>query len=97
MSDDPIYSLIVKAETDRQALEALDANAHIAVSRFVVEPVPGGRHRLLTVEFAFGDGSEFGHDLDAFRRPIEHRLNKWLLRDRREPDAIGSLLWWERE
>ena len=97
---DPIYTLIVKAETDRQALHALDS-AHIAVSRFDVRSVPGRPERVLTVAFAFGDGSEWGHELYAFRAPVEQRLNEWLLRDKDEFDEdagfpVGSLLWWRR-
>jgi hypothetical protein len=100
MDGDPIYTLIVKAETDRQALQALDG-AHIAVSRFDVRPVPGRPHRLLTVAFAFGDGSEWGHDVETFRVPVEQRLNEWLLRDKDECREgvgfpMGSLLWWRR-
>jgi hypothetical protein len=100
VSLDPMYTLIVKAESDRQALLALDSNAGIAVSRFDVQPVPGRKERTLTVEFAFGDGSEWGHDLDAFRRPVELRLNEWLVRDRDDcRDGAGfpmGLLWWQR-
>jgi hypothetical protein len=101
MSDDPIYTLIVKADTDWKALEELDANG-IAVGRFHVEAVPDRPERLLTVEFAYGDGSEWGHDVDSFRRVIERRLNHWLVRDKHEyvdgfGFPMGSLLWWERE
>ena len=97
----PVYTLIVKAESDREALEALDANARIAVSRFSVRPVPGHPERVLLVEFDFGDGSEWGHDLDAFRRPIEQRLNEWHVKDMAECRegigySLGSLLWWRR-
>jgi len=97
---DPIYTLVVKAETDRQALQALDS-ARIAVSRFDVRAVPCRPERVLTVAFAFGDGSEWGHDVDVFRVPVEERLNEWLLRDRHEWQEgegfpIGSLLWWRR-
>lgn len=98
---DPVYTLIVKAKSDREALDALDANARIAVGRFSVRRVPGHPERVLTVEFDFGDGSEWGHDFDAFRRPIEQRLNEWHIKDIGEcrEDVgypMGSLLWWRR-
>lgn len=96
---DPVYTLIVKAESDREALEAFDANARIGTSRFSLRPVSGRPERVLTVEFAFGDGSEWGHDVDAFRVPIERRLNEWLVQDKDECRQgvgfpMGSLLWW---
>ena len=98
---DPFYTLIVKAGSDREALDALDANARIAIRRFSVTPMPGHSQRVLTVEFDFGDGSEWGHDPDAFRGPIEQRLNEWYLKDIADcPEGVGypmgSLLWWRR-
>jgi hypothetical protein len=97
---DPVYTLVVKAETDRDALIALDS-AHIAVSRFDVRQVPGRPERVLTVAFTFGDGSEWGHEVDEFRRPVEQRINEWFVRDKddcREGIGfpMGSLLWWRR-
>ena len=100
-ASDPVYTLIVKAGSDQEALDALDANARIAVGRLSVRPVPGQPERVLTVEFDFGDGSEWGHDLDAFRRPIEQRLNEWHVKEIAECREgvgypMGSLLWWRR-
>jgi hypothetical protein len=102
MTDDSLtYTLIVKAESDQQALAAFDANAHIATSTWDVATVPGRPHRVLTMEFDFGDGSEWGSDVEAFRMPVEQRLNEWLIRDKTEWRADagfppGSLLAWQR-
>src|SRR5438105_1440986 len=102
MTDDSLtYTLIVKAESDQQALAAFDANAGIATSRWNVATVPGRPHRVLTMEFDIRDGSEWGSDVEAFRMPVEQRLNEWLIRDKTEWQEsvgfpMGSLLAWRR-
>jgi hypothetical protein len=96
---DPRYSLIVKAPDRFVALAALD-DLRVAVARFDTTTV-NSTEQWLDVEFAFGDGSEFGHDLDIFTRIIETRLNEWFVRDRNDCQPgrgypIGSLLYWTR-
>ena len=99
--DELTYTLIVKAESDREALEAFDSNASIATRRLSVRAVPGHPERVLTFEPDFGDGSKWGHDFDLFRSPVEQRLNEWFVRDVHDCREglgypMGSLLWWGR-
>ena len=99
--DDLVYTLIVKADSDRAALEALDSNAGMPVRHVDPRPVPGFREQVLTVAFGLDGESDWRDDVDARRRPIETRLNEWLLRDKddcREGIGFptGSLLWWRR-
>jgi hypothetical protein len=99
--DDLVYTMFVKADGARAALEALDSSAGMPVRHVDLRPVPGFREQVLTVAFGLDDESEWRDDVDARRRPVEMRLNKWLLRDKDDcregiglPD--GSLLWWRR-
>ena len=99
--DDLVYTLIVKADGDQAALAALDSSAGLPVRHIDSRPVPGFREQVLTVAFGLDDESEWRDDVDGRRRPIEMRLNNWLLRDKDDcRDGIGfptgSLLWWRR-
>jgi hypothetical protein len=82
-------------------LTAFDANAGTAPSRLSMRAVPGHAERVLTVEFDLGAGSEWELDVEAFRSPVERRLNEWFLRDIHDCREgvgypMGSLLWWGR-
>jgi len=89
------YTLIVKAASDADAMDAFGANAPATTRRLNVRAVPSQPERVLEVEFAADD------DVPLSRRPVELGLNEWLLRDIDHcRDGVGfpmgSLLWWRR-
>src|SRR6266700_5409733 len=95
------YTLMVRAETEPAALRAFDTHGRIATGKFSVAPGPARPTQVLTMEFDYGDGSEWGHDVDAFRAAVEHRLDEWLSRGWSEFEQgsgfpEGGLLCWRR-
>ncbi len=64
--DDLFYNLIVKADGDQAALEALDSSAGMPVRHVDLRPVPGFREQVLTVSFGL-DGESRTPDIGASR------------------------------
>ena len=96
----PEYTLILKAENDQDALDALEANFDIPVRTRSVRAIPLKPMRVLTVEVDL-DEEGLAESAASSRSAIEGRLNGWMLRAGAEhPEGVGlpvgSLLWWRR-
>jgi hypothetical protein len=98
---DLTYTLIVKAGSESAALRAFDTNGRIATGKFSVASAPGHRAQMLTMDFDYGDGSEWGHDIGAFRVAVEERLDEWMGQgwsaiNQGSGFPEGGLLYWRR-
>ena len=92
-SPDFVYALVVRAENEQEALDALATNVDLDPSVPVsVRPTSARCERLLVVELG---------EADISRRPIERQLIAWMVRDEEDFQAdsgfpTGSLLFWRR-
>ena len=97
--DDQTFTLIVKADSDEEALDALKTSTRFSARSVSVRAVPRSRERVLTVDFDLGESHQWIDEIGQFRTPVINELNLWISRDMHAlVDGVGypngSLLHW---